>query len=464
MSIDRVTRKRSSTEDEEPEKKRKLFGSDDKKSDDAQPKEKKSLFKKDKKEEPTEAPTYEPPSGDGYGPGQTTATYTPRPAPRPRTRPQGEGRRVPYDELSMPIKVRNRTQSDVSPGQMGAPVRNRAEPGALHVQTPGYQAYEGPTKVHHEAFAGAAGASASAGGSEEDEWRGGTWEDSGYRATDEEAHRDKVYNPPSFLVQMLIVMFAQMKLFSKGKATIVLIVMIALIPIIVLLIPDYIDLIATEFGATISNAYTGMLLVLLPIIMALFTAKQCGTQIPNEFKERTAYMSIPLPMHRLAFYFGKYLAGFLYCLALFLLAFGVAVACTAFKFDSFYIDVLAAAFAGTVVAIFVYSTTAFCIGCFLRRGSVLLPLVLNLVAFPFLFYLLAIRLENTAFLMAPVFLPDAIIQSMGFPVSASVMGLLGSFSGSSAGFGSMWTMCALGLVWGAAFLALGAYRMTRREM
>lgn len=375
-------------------------------------------------------------------------------------RPINNGDPRAYDELAMPIKVRNRTWSDANQNPVEPVPRRRPE---AQIDVPG-------DTVHPAAYAGlgyaAAGIEGAPKSEADDDWRGGTWADSGYSATDAEAHRDITYEPPNFIVQTLIVMFAQMKSYSKGKATFILIAMIALIPILVFAIPDYIDSLAIALGATVSNAYTGLLLAFLPLIVALFTAKQCGTQVPNEFKDRTAFMSIPLPMHRLSFFFGKYLAGFLYCTALFLLAFGVAVLCTSMKFDNFYSDVLLEAFAGTVVAILVYSSTAFCIGCFVNRGSVLLPILLNLVGFPLLFIMVGVRYELSAAFMMPVFLPDVVIQSLGFPLSGSLAGAsYASVMMGGMGFelGSMWAMCAIGLVWAAGFLALGAFRMTRRE-
>lgn len=463
MSIDRVARRRSEPDSEDAtKKKRKLFGSDDSVQEPVSGGEpfstRRGFLRKDQKSEAEQKEQYgDLRSETDTAPRSTQATYSPHPSGGAQKRRPADGIRRPYDELSMAIKVRNRTDSDVQPGTARASQRPRPSAGTTVVPGKQSEEYPRPTVI-------SSSTASDVDSSEQDDWRGGTWEDSGYSATDEEAHRDRVYNPPNFVVQMLIVMFAQLKLFAKGKAAIVLIIMIAIMPIAVFLLPNYIDQIASNFGATISNAYTGFLLVMLPLFLALFTAKQCGTQIPNEFKERTAYMSIPLPMHRLAFYFGKYLAGFLYCLALFLLAFGVAVACTATKFDSFYTDVLLQAFAGTVVAILVYSSTAFCLGCFLKRGSVLLPLVLNLVALPLLFFYLTMELESNSFLLAPVFLPDAIVQSMGFPMSMSAMGMISSLFGANYGFGDMWTMCGLGVAWGAIFLALGALRMMRREM
>lgn len=45
----------------------------------------------------------------------------------------------------------------------------------------------------------------------------GTWEGTGYNATDEEAHRNVVYSVPSTLNQILFYFQSQMKLFSKAK-------------------------------------------------------------------------------------------------------------------------------------------------------------------------------------------------------------------------------------------------------
>lgn len=432
------------------------IGRPDQRDDDGADRTKRGLFGRKGKDAGIDS--REQAGGNAY-PGIERRFGTPASPTRRSYREPTDGGRRPYDELSMAIKVRNRDEGPTG-NPMSMPVHNNGSPGsdasqrAASVNTPIVEGMPGSADTGFSR------------GTEDSDWRGGTWADSSYSATDEEAHRDVSYEPPNFLVQTLNVMFAQMKSFYKGKAMYVLIGIIALIPILILILPDYIDELAIAMGATVSNAYTGYLLCFLPLVMAFFTAKQCGTQIPNEFKSRTVFLSLPMPMHRLSFYFGKYLAGFLYCLALFLLAFGVAVACTSMKFDNFYNDVLLEALAGTVVAILVYSSTAFCIGCFIRRGSVLLPLVLNLVVFPFLFIYIAVGYDMSAALMMPSFLPDAVIQSLGFPISASLSG--GSYAvvlmgGTGFELGSMWAMCAIGVVWSLGFLALGAFHMTRRE-
>lgn len=51
----------------------------------------------------------------------------------------------------------------------------------------------------------------------------------------------------------------------------------------------------------------------------------CGKQISTELTERTAYMNFALPSTRLAFCVGKYLAGFVVCLGVFIFAYAMAL-------------------------------------------------------------------------------------------------------------------------------------------
>lgn len=409
-----------------------------------------SLFRKKGDEEPKK--TFEDDYWESDRDSEDAPIIEPQTAHEPARaeprRAQPDRPRKVYDELATPVKVRNRTPQDdrnvvtpvrSAPRQSAAPVAGAAVIGESNA---GPDTESGP----------------------EEEWRGGTWADSDYSMTDEEAHRDRVYEPPSFLTQTLTVMFAQMKTFSKRRNLITIIIAIALIPGICFVVPEFVDSIAKSWGLYMSNAYVGLLLAFLPLSLAFFTAMQCGKQVPDEFKERTAYMSIPLPMHRLSFYFGKYLAGFVYCVAVYLLAYGVAIACASVKFDEFYTDIMLTSILATIVAVLVYSSTAFCLGCFLRRGSVLLPIILNVVVFPMLFILMAVRFDSLEFLAMPVFLPDVVIQSMGSSVSMSMTGMLTLFSGGQVGYGDIGTMCVYGIIWTIGFLALGAFRMTRREM
>ena len=69
----------------------------------------------------------------------------------------------------------------------------------------------------------------------------------------------------------------------------------------------------------------GILLCFLPVFLALLSSLLCGRMISDEIKERTAYMNFALPAHRISFCLGKYLAGFIICLGVFILAYGMAL-------------------------------------------------------------------------------------------------------------------------------------------
>lgn len=291
------------------------------------------------------------------------------------------------------------------------------------------------------------------------EERIGTWADTGYRASDDEAHRNVRYDGASPIGRIAGVFMAQMKLFSKNKWTFIMIFAAVLIPVITLIMPaEIMDSLRVTAGG--STQYIGLLLCFMPLMVAFFTAVLCGTQIPNEFKDRTAYMSIPLPVSRTEFYIGKYLAGFVCCLGVFLLAFGFATIMAMADYDQFFSDMILYSLGVTVVTIFAYSATAFCLGTFMRRGSALVPMMLMFIILPAVMFYVYARFETDVALMLPCFLPDAALSALGAPISVSLTGIFGI----TPDMDSVGTMLAIGVVWGAAFLAIGAYRMNKREM
>ncbi len=141
-------------------------------------------------------------------------------------------------------------------------------------------------------------------GKKEEEDRKGTWGDTGYHATDDQAHRDRSYHIPSFMKQTVIMFMVQMKLYSKMKWTYFMLFVALLIPIVTLVIPMLFDSLAMQLGS--STAYIGILLSMMPIFIGFFTAILCGPPIGREFKDRTAYMNVSLPVSRISFYIGKY--------------------------------------------------------------------------------------------------------------------------------------------------------------
>lgn len=295
------------------------------------------------------------------------------------------------------------------------------------------------------------------------EERIGTWADTGYRASDDEAHRNVRYEGTSSIKRLLWIFMAQMKLFSKNKWTFILLFMAVLMPLVIIAVPDLKDLALGMCAG--STAYIGTLLCMMTFMVCFFTAFLCGTQIPNEFKDRTAYMSMPLPVTRLEFYLGKYLAGLVLCLGAFLLAFGFAVILAMMEYEAFFSDEIASALMSTIVAIFAISATAYCIGSFMKRGSAIVPLILMFFLLPIVCFLVYINNSVDAMLLLPCFLPDNIIATLGSQASISIGGFfitaLGIDLPSTADIGSS---MLISIIWGMAFLALGAFKMSRREM
>lgn len=293
----------------------------------------------------------------------------------------------------------------------------------------------------------------------EEEDRKGTWGNSGYSASDDEAHRDKMYSAPSFMKQTMIVFMVQMKLFAKQKWTFIMLFVALLIPLLTILLGDNIDAIMLMMGfGDFSNIYIAGLLALLPLLLGLFTSILCGKQIPQEFKDRTAYMNISLPIHRASFFLGKYLAGFLMCLGIFMFAYGSAIITATGKYDSIYADLLSESLMITLVGVFAYSATAFCIGCFMKKGSSIVPFFAMSIALPLVILIVDKQLDSALAYM-PCFLGEAALGLLGAPMCASVI-----LVPSSLDLVNIAPMIAVGIIWGIGFLALGLYQTMRREM
>lgn len=296
-----------------------------------------------------------------------------------------------------------------------------------------------------------------------EEERIGTWADTGYRASDEEAHRNVRYEGTSPINRIVWIFMTQMKLFSKNRWTFILLFLAVLMPLVIIAVPDLRDA-AKELCAG-STAYIGTLLCMMTFMVCFFTSFLCGTQIPNEFKDRTAYMSMPLPVTRLEFYIGKYLAGFVLCLGAFLLAFGFAIILAMNEYDAFFSDDIASALLSTIVTIFAFSATAFCLGSFMKRGSAMVPLILMFFLLPIVFFLVYVKYDVDAALLMPCFLPDNIIATLGSQASMSIGGFLTMAMGVDLPYvADIGASMIISIVWGIAFLVLGAWKICRREM
>ena len=336
----------------------------------------------------------------------------------------------------------------------GAPARD---------QTPSEPQRDTPIETAHEEPAPEApDAKKRFGFSKKEEDRKGTWGDTGYHATDEEAHRDRRYRIPSFVTQTGTMFMVQMRLYSKMKWTYFMLFMAILIPIITIVLDEVFDAMAMELGS--STAYIGMLLSMMPIVLGFFTAVLSGPSIGREFKDRTAYMSMPLPISRVSFYLGKYLAGFVLSLGIFMFAYGMAVATAMSHYDYIFADLIGESMLVMTVSLFAYSATAFCIGAFTRKPSTLTPFVLMTFVLPAVLMIIHLRYDVEALMLLPCFLPDVTVSILGSPIIGSVSGFFSMAGVSLVDVGELWTMVGIAVVWGIVFLLIGMVRTMRREM
>ena len=440
MSEDSIQRPKgrhsASTYEPEPEQKKPLFAKKEKPEAPAEePKERKPLFGKKERPEPQD-PEPEPKERKPlFGKKEKPEACEPEPfaAPEPASRD-------PADE--------SQAQTVASINLAGAATAAQAPPEPADI------ASDEPEETPAEKrgiF------------QRKEEDRKGTWGDRGYSASDAEAHRDVRYSIPSFLGQTLTMFMVQMKLYSKAKGAYIMLFLAILIPILVTFLPqDFIAMIQQMCGS--SNAYTGQLLAMMPLLLALFTAIVCGPSIGREFKDRTAYMNVSLPASRVSFYLGKYLAGFVICLGIFTLAYGVAIMMAMEVYDTMFEGLITQSILAMVASLFAFTATAFCIGSFSRKPSTMTPFMVMAILLPGLFLVLDVKYDIPELMLMPVFLPDVALSLLGTPMIGSVGGFLTMTGFFAMDTGSADTMLAVGVVWGLAFLVLGLVRTLRREM
>jgi len=307
----------------------------------------------------------------------------------------------------------------------------------------------------------------------------GTWDSSGYSKSDSEAHRDRIYNVPSALKQTLAVFSVQMKLFAKDRSLIAWIIMVLLIPVIFYFTFSRYQGLITVMGSSLgtSNGCMAYCLFALPLMIALVTSTICGPLIPREFKYRTAYMNYSLPISRSTFYFGKYLAAFVFCTMVIAFAYGVSmltVTVFAGNAGGLYTGPIMQSFGLSIVAVFAFSATAYCIGCNMKKGSTIVPFLVTGVALPAVLSFLVIAIKNTpdyasfeavadALSLLPCFLGDVAYTLFGtqYPFSGGMILGLGKYYPDST---MLLLMAAIGVLWGIIFLMLGLYKSERREM
>lgn len=285
--------------------------------------------------------------------------------------------------------------------------------------------------------------------------------------SDADAHRDSVYENPGMLRQVGAVYMTQMKRFTKEKTLWLLLALLVALPV-----GECILATKTNFNSVIANAQMSTLLILVPVISAFIAAKTCGSMMSQEFNERTAYMSLPLPMSRMTFYLGKFLSGFSICAAVILAAYGLAMASSTAYCDAVYAGPIMLSMAVALATMFFYCAISYMFSIKAKRGAVIKTLVVLLGVLPaiaMLVYGIGYKFEVDALMAVagyfPCFGPEMSLYLLGtpfFPIP-SAAGLLSTMNINVVGMNPL-IMSAVCVVCGVVCFALGYIFIKRRDL
>lgn len=291
--------------------------------------------------------------------------------------------------------------------------------------------------------------------------------------TDQEAHRDVVYELPSYIMQVKECLMVQMKRYTKQKVIWIAAVFVLLIPIIFLImrlsgsssLPDTDN----------TNLYISSLLSFMPLIIPLLAAIACGSMLSQEFNERTVYLSLPLPMPRSAFYLGKFLAGLVLIEGVLTAAYGLCMilAMTATT-NTYTKEIFGSMLVAMFYVLFCCSLTYF-LSTKLKRGSTMLPFIILFMILPLVSMGLASAIDAgwAAAISSyiPTFAPETALYSLGnYTPPISIYGLASAItqmsgSGLAAAPGkSAFVMIFVCLVLSVIMLVIGNRIVQRRDM
>ncbi|MCL2142770.1 MAG: ABC transporter permease [Methanomassiliicoccaceae archaeon] len=261
------------------------------------------------------------------------------------------------------------------------------------------------------------------------------------------------YELPPQAGQVMSVYTLQMRLYAKSWTPYLLILLAALIPISMFILDILSD------GPVSDILDPEIVFVLLPYMIALIPAVFAGRVLSSEFKNRTAYLTFPLPVTRTVFFIGKLMAAMTLSLSIMLLGFGLGIVMS----DVYGIalpDDTAMALMLSLFGIFAITAMAYALSAVFKRGSVaatiaiviVLPLVLEFILL--IVYLVTNISEETL---------DGILDILHImPVSVGNVAL-GMIAGNGSPFAPAAYMIAA-TAWGIAFILLGWFLMNRKEL
>lgn len=298
-----------------------------------------------------------------------------------------------------------------------------------------------------------------------------SYDESTHSISDEEAHRDVVYELPSKIRQIRECFMIQMKRYTKQKVIWFSAVLLILIPILFMVFEKVESLKGMLPTTDVTNIYIVSLLVFMPVVVPLLSAVACGSMLSQEFNERTVYLSLPLPMNRSAFFLGKFLAALVLIEGVVLAAYGICMILAMSVTTKTYTAEIAGSLVVMMAYVFFCCAVSYTMSTKLKRGSTMFPFILLFAIMPIAGIAVAFLLKTGIVVdimsYLPCFAPEAAMLSLGntTPVSAWGISKMMIVGGTNFGPGSSAAvMIAVCLITGVALLALGNRVIKRRDM
>ena len=285
--------------------------------------------------------------------------------------------------------------------------------------------------------------------------------------TDEEAHRNVSYELPSFFSQVLECFKVQMKRYTRQRVMWMCIIFLALIPVIYFALK--LGNIALFPTTDVANIYMATLLCFGGVTIPLLSSIACGTMLSQEFNERTVYLSLPLPMSRSAFYFGKFLAGLVLIEGVVTAAYGITMILAMTVTTKTYTAEIFGSMLVMMAYVFFCCSLTYFMSTKIRRGSTILPFAIICAVLPILAIALPELISGDWIITLTSYIPtyssEMAIYSLGDTTPFSIYGMFRLMASFKAVPGkNTAVMMLISIVLGVVLLLIGKKVIDRRDM
>ena len=291
------------------------------------------------------------------------------------------------------------------------------------------------------------------------------YSESSYSKTDDEAHRNIHYWLASPIKQFSTIFMLQTKIYMKSKIPIFLLILVLAIPIIVYsgAIDSFLKAFLSGNSAN-SRAYAGTLLFFLTLMITWIVTMVLSKTIPDEFKERTAYLNLALPQSRTTFFLAKYLSGLMIISATFLLVYAFVILIATDKCGDLSMTATLKSMAYAFSSIFAFSGMVYGLSIFVKKAPTIIYLVVWFGVLPTLMGAGSMEIKGFSDIAAffPFFGGDLATYAL-YP-STSISLSVGSMMLPFMEIPSVLTFVCIALAWGIVFLAMGWFYFRKKEM